>query len=48
MDASYLMGTVLSPLILSQTEPLLVPGGPMLAGLVFPLDTALFGSPTSW
>lgn len=42
MDASYLMGTVLIPPILGQTEPLLVPGGPMLAGLVFPLDTALW------
>ena len=40
MDASYLMGTVVIPLILGQTEPLLVPGGPMLASLVFPLDTA--------
>ena len=40
MGASYLMGTVVIPLILGQTEPLLVPGGPMLAGLVFPLDTA--------
>ena len=26
MDASYLMGTVVIPLILGQTEPLLVPG----------------------
>ena len=40
MDASYLMGTVVIPLILGQTEPLLVPGGPMLTSLVFPLDTA--------
>ena len=40
MGASYLMGTVVIPLILGQTEPLLVPGGPMLAGLVLPLDTA--------
>lgn len=40
MGASYLVGTVVIPLILGQTDPLLVPGGPILAALVFPLDTA--------
>lgn len=39
-DTSYLLGTVVTPLILSQTQPLLVPGGPILAAPVFPLDTA--------
>lgn len=39
-DGSYLLGTVVSPLILGQTQPLLVPGGPILAAPVFPLDTA--------
>lgn len=38
--ASYLVGTVVIPLVLGQTQPLLVPGGPILAAFVFPLDTA--------
>lgn len=38
--ASYLVGTVLFPLVFIQALPLLVPGGPILAALVFPLDTA--------
>lgn len=40
LGAPYLLGTVVSPLILGQTEPLLVPGGPCLAAPVFPLDAA--------
>lgn len=40
LAASYLVGTVVIPLILGQTQPLLVPGGPILAALTFPLDTA--------
>lgn len=34
------MGTVVFPLIFCQTQALLIPGGPVLAALVFLLDTA--------
>lgn len=34
------MGTVVIPLTFGQTQPLLVQSGPILAGLVFLLDTA--------
>lgn len=40
IDPSYLVGTVVAPLVLGQTQPLLVPGGPVFAVHRLPLDTA--------